>query len=151
MGYVQSGHAVDPRTRSIRRDLSALPQADTLCAAMPAAGRTLSLLLLATSAYLAVGCGLFGPGEPPPGFDPISSSYACSDFVLEVRFHHPEEITIATRGEVATLERSASRAGDRYRGEGFTFWVEGEDRAFLQLPAGQIRNCFRIHEAPGEG
>jgi membrane-bound inhibitor of C-type lysozyme len=113
---------------------------------MRAAGPMLRCLL--PSGLLALGCGLFGPGEPPPGFEPTTSSYACSDFVLEVWFRHPEEITISGRGEVATLERGASRAGDRYRGGGFTFWREGEDRAFLQLPAGQIRSCFRIREAP---
>ena len=116
---------------------------------MPTARRILSLV--AITAFPALGCGLLGPGKPPPGFEVTTASYACSDLVLEVRFHHPEEITISGRGEVATLERGRSRAGDRYRGEGFTFWTEGEDRAFLQLPAGQTRTCFRIHEAPAGG
>ena len=108
------------------------------------------LPLLAGSALLGGGCSGFGPGAPPPGYEPTTASFACSDFVLEVRFRHPEEITIAGRGEVATLERGAGKAGDRYRGEGFTFWAEGADRAFLQLPAGQIRDCFRIHDASAE-
>jgi len=117
--------------------------------AMPDLARALTALT--ALALLGAGCSYFGPGKPPPGFEPSSSSYACSDFVLEVRFWHPEEITIAGRGEVATLERREGRAGDRYRGEGFTFWTEGEDRAFLQLPAGQIRDCFRIREEPAAG
>jgi membrane-bound inhibitor of C-type lysozyme len=99
--------------------------------------------LLALAALIS-GCGLLGQGKPPPGFEPTSASYACSDFVLEVHFAHPDEIVVAGRGEVATLERKASEAGDRYRGEGFTFWTDGEDRAFLELPAGQTRTCFRI-------
>ena len=115
--------------------------------AMRVPGRILSL---AAPAALALGCGLFGRGDPPPGFEPSSESYACSDFVLDVRFHHPEVITISGRGEVATLERAQGRAGARYRGGGFTFWTEGEDRAFLQLPAGQIRDCFRIREATAD-
>ena len=149
MGCVQSGHGAGASATRIATRLSALAGIDTLCA--PMASLLRAVTALACSVLFGLGCSLFGRADPPPGFEPTTSSYSCADFVMEVRFRHPEVITIAGRGEVATLERGAAHAGERFRGEGFTFWTEGEDRAFLQLPAGQIRTCFRIHESPGTG